>query len=66
MDWRSHGPWKEGFYIQWLDPPIDSGISFKDNPHPDEKERLALGKKLNLENKQIKFWFKNRRTQMKV
>ncbi|KAI3817973.1 hypothetical protein L1987_11775 [Smallanthus sonchifolius] len=26
--------------------------SFKDNPHPDEKERLALGKKLNLENKQ--------------
>lgn len=40
--------------------------SFKDNPHPDEKERLALGKKLNLENKQVKFWFQNRRTQMKV
>ncbi|KAM0047352.1 putative transcription factor & lipid binding HD-SAD family [Helianthus debilis subsp. tardiflorus] len=40
--------------------------SFKDNPHPDEKERLALGKKLNLENKQVKFWFQNRRTQMKT
>nr|XP_043630291.1 homeobox-leucine zipper protein ANTHOCYANINLESS 2 [Erigeron canadensis] len=40
--------------------------SFKDNPHPDEKERLALGKKLNLENKQVKFWFQNRRTQLKT
>ncbi|KAI7745031.1 hypothetical protein M8C21_022267 [Ambrosia artemisiifolia] len=40
--------------------------SFKDNPHPDEKERLALGKKLNLSNKQVKFWFQNRRTQMKT
>ncbi|KAF5805521.1 putative transcription factor & lipid binding HD-SAD family [Helianthus annuus] len=40
--------------------------SFKDNPHPDEKERLALGKKLNLANKQVKFWFQNRRTQMKT
>ncbi|XP_076915064.1 homeobox-leucine zipper protein ANTHOCYANINLESS 2-like [Bidens hawaiensis] len=40
--------------------------SFKDNPHPDEKERLALGKKLNLEKKQVKFWFQNRRTQMKT
>ncbi|KAK3039273.1 hypothetical protein RJ639_027977, partial [Escallonia herrerae] len=40
--------------------------SFKRNPHPDEKERLELGKKLSLESKQVKFWFQNRRTQMKT
>ncbi|GFZ15287.1 homeodomain GLABROUS 7 [Actinidia rufa] len=39
---------------------------FKMNNHPDEKERLELGKRLSLESKQIKFWFQNRRTQMKV
>ncbi|XP_061374520.1 homeobox-leucine zipper protein ANTHOCYANINLESS 2-like [Gastrolobium bilobum] len=39
---------------------------FKDCPHPDEKQRSDLGKKLGLENKQIKFWFQNRRTQMKA
>ncbi|XP_061338747.1 homeobox-leucine zipper protein ANTHOCYANINLESS 2-like [Gastrolobium bilobum] len=39
---------------------------FKDCPHPDEKQRSDLGKKLGLENKQIKFWFQNRRTQMKT
>ncbi|KAM7491638.1 hypothetical protein LguiA_034559 [Lonicera macranthoides] len=40
--------------------------SFKENPHPDEKGRLELGKKLGLESKQVKFWFQNRRTQMKT
>ncbi|KAL8126110.1 hypothetical protein AgCh_013410 [Apium graveolens] len=40
--------------------------SFKENPHPDEKQRLELGKRLSLENKQVKFWFQNRRTQMKT
>ncbi|WOG91331.1 hypothetical protein DCAR_0310579 [Daucus carota subsp. sativus] len=40
--------------------------SFKENPHPDEKQRLELGRRLNLENKQVKFWFQNRRTQMKT
>lgn len=40
--------------------------SFKDNPHPDEKERLELGERLGLELRQVKFWFQNRRTQMKV
>jgi len=39
---------------------------FKECPHPNEKQRLELGKKLTLESKQIKFWFQNRRTQMKV
>ncbi|KAA8539898.1 hypothetical protein F0562_026590 [Nyssa sinensis] len=39
---------------------------FKENPHPDEKTRLEIGKKLSLEKKQVKFWFQNRRTQMKT
>ncbi|XP_044467845.1 homeobox-leucine zipper protein ANTHOCYANINLESS 2 isoform X1 [Mangifera indica] len=39
---------------------------FKECPHPDEKQRLELSMRLNLEAKQIKFWFQNRRTQMKT
>ncbi|XP_045810380.1 homeobox-leucine zipper protein ROC6-like [Trifolium pratense] len=39
---------------------------FKECPHPDEKQRADLSKKLGLENKQVKFWFQNRRTQMKT
>lgn len=39
---------------------------FKECPHPDEKQRMELSRRLGLENKQIKFWFQNRRTQMKV
>lgn len=39
---------------------------FKVNPHPDEKERLELSRALNLESRQIKFWFQNKRTQLKV
>ncbi|XP_076944729.1 homeobox-leucine zipper protein HDG1-like [Bidens hawaiensis] len=56
MKYHRHTPYQ----IQELE------ASFKENPHPDEKERLALGKKLNLENKQVKFWFQNRRTQLKT
>ncbi|CAL9167557.1 unnamed protein product [Musa hybrid cultivar] len=39
---------------------------FKDCPHPDEKQRLELSKRLSLEARQVKFWFQNRRTQMKT
>ncbi|ERN11049.1 homeobox-leucine zipper protein ROC8 isoform X2 [Amborella trichopoda] len=39
---------------------------FKENPHPDEKQRLQLSRDLSLEPRQIKFWFQNRRTQMKA
>ncbi|XP_027359024.1 homeobox-leucine zipper protein ANTHOCYANINLESS 2-like [Abrus precatorius] len=39
---------------------------FKECPHPDEKQRSDLSKRLGLENKQVKFWFQNRRTQMKT
>ncbi|CAI9113299.1 OLC1v1013872C1 [Oldenlandia corymbosa var. corymbosa] len=39
---------------------------FKECPHPDEKTRLQLSRELNLAPRQIKFWFQNRRTQMKA
>ncbi|XP_010550261.1 PREDICTED: homeobox-leucine zipper protein HDG8 [Tarenaya hassleriana] len=39
---------------------------FKECPHPDEHQRCQLGKELDLEPKQIKFWFQNKRTQTKA
>ncbi|XP_016468230.1 homeobox-leucine zipper protein HDG11-like [Nicotiana tabacum] len=38
---------------------------FKECPHPDDKSRLQLSKDLSLAPRQIKFWFQNRRTQLK-
>ncbi|CAN4087135.1 unnamed protein product [Withania somnifera] len=39
---------------------------FKECPHPDDKQRKDLGKRLGLEPLQVKFWFQNKRTQMKA
>ncbi|XP_073152792.1 homeobox-leucine zipper protein HDG11-like isoform X2 [Henckelia pumila] len=39
---------------------------FKECPHPDEKTRNQLSRELGLHSRQIKFWFQNRRTQMKT
>ncbi|KAG8640642.1 homeobox-leucine zipper protein HDG2 isoform X2 [Manihot esculenta] len=39
---------------------------FKECPHPDDKQRKELGRELGLEPLQIKFWFQNKRTQMKT
>ncbi|GMH21704.1 hypothetical protein Nepgr_023546 [Nepenthes gracilis] len=39
---------------------------FKECPHPDDKQRLELSKRLSLQTRQVKFWFQNRRTQMKT
>ncbi|KAG8086906.1 hypothetical protein GUJ93_ZPchr0010g7579 [Zizania palustris] len=38
---------------------------FKECPHPDDKQRKELGRELGLEPLQVKFWFQNKRTQMK-
>ncbi|XP_022889938.1 homeobox-leucine zipper protein HDG11-like [Olea europaea var. sylvestris] len=40
--------------------------TFKECPHPDEKTRTQLSRELGLAPRQIKFWFQNRRTQMKA
>ncbi|GFY99143.1 homeodomain GLABROUS 2 [Actinidia rufa] len=39
---------------------------FKECPHPDDKQRKELSRELRLEPLQIKFWFQNKRTQMKM
>ncbi|XP_057804143.1 homeobox-leucine zipper protein HDG11-like [Salvia miltiorrhiza] len=39
---------------------------FKECAHPDEKTRNQLSRELGLHPRQIKFWFQNRRTQMKA
>uniref|UniRef100_A0A7N0V989 Uncharacterized protein n=1 Tax=Kalanchoe fedtschenkoi TaxID=63787 RepID=A0A7N0V989_KALFE len=39
--------------------------AFKECPHPDDKQRQQLSRDLELAPRQIKFWFQNRRTQLK-
>ncbi|VFQ81703.1 unnamed protein product [Cuscuta campestris] len=39
---------------------------FKEHQHPDDKARKELGRRLGLEPLQVKFWFQNKRTQMKA
>ncbi|KAJ4832066.1 Homeobox-leucine zipper protein GLABRA 2 [Turnera subulata] len=39
---------------------------FRESPHPDEKQRQQLSKQLGLAPRQVKFWFQNRRTQIKA
>ncbi|KAG4972744.1 hypothetical protein JHK87_029565 [Glycine soja] len=39
---------------------------FKQFPHPDDKQRKELSRELGLEPLQVKFWFQNKRTQMKT
>ncbi|KAL3635489.1 Homeobox-leucine zipper protein PROTODERMAL FACTOR 2 [Castilleja foliolosa] len=39
---------------------------FKDCPHPDIKQRTELSEDIGIDPFQVKFWFQNKRTQMKT
>lgn len=39
---------------------------YKEFPHPDETQRKELSRQLGIAPIQVKFWFQNKRTQMKV
>ncbi|KAL0320239.1 UNVERIFIED_CONTAM: Homeobox-leucine zipper protein MERISTEM L1 [Sesamum radiatum] len=39
---------------------------FKECPHPDDRQRKELSSELGMEPLQVKFWFQNKRTQMKT
>ncbi|XP_073059905.1 homeobox-leucine zipper protein ROC7-like [Primulina eburnea] len=39
---------------------------FKDCPNPDYRQRRALGLELGLELQQVRYWFQNKRTQLKA
>ncbi|KAM0911556.1 hypothetical protein ACQ4PT_013384 [Festuca glaucescens] len=41
-------------------------IVFRENQHPDEKERAELARRLGITGKQVKFWFQNRRSSLKT
>ncbi|KAK1615992.1 hypothetical protein QYE76_021509 [Lolium multiflorum] len=43
-----------------------SGSVFRENQHPDEKERADLSRRLGITGKQVKFWFQNRRSSQKT
>lgn len=45
---------------------MDNCRFYKECPHPDEKQRKELSLQLGIEPIQVKFWFQNKRTQMKV
>ncbi|KAK8679898.1 hypothetical protein V6N13_108860 [Hibiscus sabdariffa] len=67
QDAASDGPRKKKKYHRHTPLQIQELESFfKECPHPDEKQRTELSRRLGLEGKQIKFWFQNRRTQMKT
>ncbi|KAF5199282.1 Homeobox-leucine zipper protein roc3, partial [Thalictrum thalictroides] len=38
---------------------------FQDFPHPDEAQRLMISRNVGIAPRQVKFWFQNRRTQVK-
>ncbi|KAI3694336.1 hypothetical protein L1987_77300 [Smallanthus sonchifolius] len=45
---------------------MEAYVLFKESPHPDDKRRMKLSQELGLKPRQVKFWFQNRRTQMKA
>ncbi|WOH10772.1 hypothetical protein DCAR_0730242 [Daucus carota subsp. sativus] len=57
---------RKKYHRHTLDQIREMEALFKESPHPDDKQREELGKKLGLHPSQVKFWFQNRRTQIKT
>ncbi|KAK1362906.1 Homeobox-leucine zipper protein GLABRA 2 [Heracleum sosnowskyi] len=57
---------RKKYHRHTLDQIREMEALFKESPHPDEKQRQELSKKLGLHPRQVKFWFQNRRTQIKA
>ncbi|XP_054784084.1 homeobox-leucine zipper protein ANTHOCYANINLESS 2-like [Prosopis cineraria] len=66
QDASDHPPRKKRYHRHTPQQIQELESLFKECPHPDEKQRLELSKRLCLETRQVKFWFQNRRTQMKT
>ncbi|CAM0946207.1 unnamed protein product [Alopecurus aequalis] len=45
---------------------IELEAAFRENQHPDEKERAELGTRVGISAPQVKFWFQNRRAAQKI
>ncbi|CAL1399044.1 unnamed protein product [Linum trigynum] len=66
QDAAEHPPKKKRYHRHTPQQIQELESLFKECPHPDEKQRLELSRRLSLETRQVKFWFQNRRTQMKT
>ncbi|CAL0332097.1 unnamed protein product [Lupinus luteus] len=59
-------PKKKGFHRHTQLQIQEMEAFFKQCPHPDDKQRKELSGELGLEPLQVKFWFQNKRTQIKA
>ncbi|OIV95012.1 hypothetical protein TanjilG_22209 [Lupinus angustifolius] len=59
-------PKKKGFHRHTQLQIQEMEAFFKQCPHPDDKQRKELSHELGLEPLQVKFWFQNKRTQIKA
>ncbi|KAG9153315.1 hypothetical protein Leryth_018032 [Lithospermum erythrorhizon] len=59
-------PKRKRFHRHTLHQIEEMELLFKDCQHPDEKQRKELGQRLGLDPLKIKFWFQNKRTQLKT
>jgi homeobox-leucine zipper protein len=66
QDPDGHPPRKKRYHRHTPRQIQEMEMLFKECPHPDDKQRQHLSKELGLEPRQVKFWFQNRRTQMKA
>ncbi|KAG0480275.1 hypothetical protein HPP92_011133 [Vanilla planifolia] len=62
----NHRPRKKRYHRHTQHQIQEMEAFFKECPHPDDKQRKELSRELGLEPLQVKFWFQNKRTQMKT